>query len=301
MDKQDVIDYINLLDIEETTDIDMSNKDISEIPPEIGKFENLTSLNLSYNNIVELPDEICELKKLKTLLLLRNCLVKLPDNLYELESLLVLDVCYNQITELPPNIEKLHNLKSFDISYCKLRVLPLEFTKLLSLKDVHLEENPFEFPPIKVIKRGLYATMYYLTEEKKKRSASKVIMQVYNLPDAVQGYFKQYVSIFNTVLSNKNRNLFKFDTNFINPDFELNAPIDDETENIIFDFVNTVQSNVDTENTSQENPKMNLLDNHVYALRNEINKLNDTLSEKMYEIRIIQEKIERFSNLLDSK
>jgi len=134
------------------------------------------------------------------------------------------------------------NLKSLDASYCQITRLPMEFTRLLSLKDVHLEENPFEFPPEKVIKRGLYATMYYLTEEKKKQSASKVIMQVYNLPKNVQIQFQRLVEGFNKVLSDENKNMFTFDISFVNPDFETEIIVDNEVETKIFNFVSIMNN-----------------------------------------------------------
>ncbi|MFC2086185.1 hypothetical protein ACFLQ9_00535 [Bacteroidota bacterium] len=39
MDREDVIDFLKLVDPDKTTKLDLSNKDISVIPPEIGKLK----------------------------------------------------------------------------------------------------------------------------------------------------------------------------------------------------------------------------------------------------------------------
>lgn len=298
MDKQDLMTFINLLD-KDTKSIDLANKDLDEIPPEIGSFKQLEYLNLSYNNLKKLPDEVCQLTNLKTLLLLRNNLEKLPDKFFRLSKLTLLDVSYNQLAELPPNFELLTNLKSFDASYCKLRNLPLEFTRLLSLKDVHLEENPFEFPPQKVIKRGLYATMYYLTEEKKKQSAAKVIMQIYNLPKNIQSQFKEFVEYFNQMISDENKNTFTFDINFVNPDFETEILVDKATEKRLYSFLSFLDQNTEAavEGKPMEAPQFSN-EVQVYELKKEIARFNESINKKMEEMQKLQQKINQFSQLL---
>lgn len=291
--------YLSYLD-PDTDSIDLSNKDLDELPASIGKFTELEYLNLSYNNITKLPDEICKLENLKTLLLLRNDLEKLPDDLYKLKQLTVLDISYNPLKSLPKNIEQMVNLKSLDASYCQITRLPMEFTRLLSLKDVHLEENPFEFPPEKVIKRGLYATMYYLTEEKKKQSASKVIMQVYNLPKNVQIQFQRLVEGFNKVLSDENKNMFTFDISFVNPDFETEIIVDNEVETKIFNFVSIMNNAVENQktNVATSNQQAGLAEVKLFELRSDIAKLNDSINEKVVEMKKIQNKLASFSKLL---
>jgi len=299
MDKNDLKLYLSYLD-PDTDSIDLSNKDLDELPASIGKFTELEYLNLSYNNITKLPDEICKLENLKTLLLLRNDLEKLPDDLYKLKQLTVLDISYNPLKSLPKNIEQMVNLKSLDASYCQITRLPMEFTRLLSLKDVHLEENPFEFPPEKVIKRGLYATMYYLTEEKKKQSASKVIMQVYNLPKNVQIQFQRLVEGFNKVLSDENKNMFTFDISFVNPDFETEIIVDNEVETKIFNFVSIMNNAVENQktNVATSNQQAGLAEVKLFELRSDIAKLNDSINEKVVEMKKIQNKLASFSKLL---
>ncbi len=299
MDIQDVIEYLSHLDPEETTSIDLSNKDIDQIPPEIGDFVYLEYLNLGYNNLTELPDEICEMKELKTLLLLRNNLRKLPEKLYELQELTMLDISYNPIIELPHKIELLTNLKSLDASYCKISKLPLEFTKLLSLKDVHLEENPFEFPPSKVIRRGLYATMYYLTEEIKKQNASRIMLQVFNMPSNIQAQFESFVSIFDQVVSVEGKHSFSFETNFLNPDSETDFRVDDEVQNRLYDVLSFLHGNLEAILKGEsENFKIHQADSRAFEIKNDINRLNASLTAKIESLQHLQAKMENFVKLL---
>lgn len=302
MDKQDIIDLLGTLNPEETTNLDLSNKDIEYLPPDIGKFKNLEYLNLSYNSLEKLPEELCELKNLKTLLLLRNELRHLPHNFSNLSALQTLDISYNLIEELPPEIDRLTELQSFDASYCRLRRLPVEFIHLLSLKDVHLEENPFEFPPQKVVKRGLYATMYYLTEERKKRSASKVIMQIYNLPEELQAPFKIFLGFFKSIISDEEGKIFNFDMNFVNPDDNNSHQVPKSIEFQLYDFLNFIKENVETlKSTAPQKEKINIFETQVHELRNQIMTFNQTIEDKVKEMYSIQDKMKHFVRMLEEE
>lgn len=301
MDKQDVIYLLRSLNIETTRELDLSNKDITEIPADIGNFRNLEYLNLSYNNIEELPSEICKLQNLRTLLLPRNELNSLPQDFHKLSNLNLLDVSYNKLIQMPFRIEEMTNLISLDVSYCKITTLPLEFTKLLNLKEVHLEENPFEYPPARVIRRGLYATMYYLTEQKKRKTASKVIMQVYNLPQKLQVAFKQYLSCFRNIISDEEKGIFNFDINFINPDLDLKTELDTNIENKLYNVIELVNKEISERTGKPIKKSAGLFDAHVHELKDEINQFNEALNGKMLEIRDIQNKMRQFSNMLENQ
>ena len=47
--------------------LDLSFKNISKLPPEIGCLENLTEINLSYNNLKSLPKELKHISNLHLL------------------------------------------------------------------------------------------------------------------------------------------------------------------------------------------------------------------------------------------
>jgi len=299
MDKQDVIAFISLLDTEKTVTIDLSNKDIDDLPPEIGNFTNLKFLNLSYNNLVTLPDEVCKLTNLQTLLLLRNEIVELPENFSNLKKLELLDISYNQISKLPANFEKLNLLNSLDASYNMLKVLPMQFVKLNNLKDLHLEQNPFEYPPYNVIKRGLYATMYFLTEEKKKQNAARVSFQILNMPEIIQPIFEQYIEAFNDVLSTYEMN-FNFDMHYANPEMEHKIEISDKTVDFLHDFVVFIKENIQTiKSAESKKPELSLFESHVRDLKKQIIVYNTSLDKKMHEMKAIKTKMEFLSKMIE--
>lgn len=302
MDKEDVQEFIKLADPETTTTLDLSNKDIRELPAEIGSLYNLEHLDLSYNYIERLPVEIGKLTKLKTLLLLRNELKELPSQVGFLSNLTLLDVSHNRFSNFPKEIGTLGNLRTLDASYCELKALPIEFIELLSLKELYLEENQFEFPPAKVIKRGLYATMHFLTSEKKKKDAAKVILQVFNLPEKIQTPFKQYIDCFNDMVSAINEEEVKFDINFINQDIQPDIELKVEVESYLYDFLKFIKQKIDSVKVeSADEAKLSMLDLQVVELRKHIQTFNTSLDSKMDEIKKIQEQIENFYKLLGDK
>lgn len=302
MDREDVIDFIKLVDPETTTTLDLSNKDIRELPPQIGELQNLEHLDLSYNSIEVLPPEIGKLTKLKTLLLLRNELKNLPGQLGFLVNLTLLDISHNRFSGFPIEIGSLCSLRTLDASYCELKRLPLEFIELLSLKELYLEENQFEFPPAKVIKRGLYATMHYLTSEKKKKDAAKVVLQVFNMPEKIQTPFQQYIAYFNDMVSAVNEEEFRFDINYIKQDVQPDIELKGEVESYLYDFLKFVREKI--ESLKAETPgdnKLSILDLQVVELRKHIQTLNNSLDTKIDEIKNIKDEMDNFSKLLGNK
>ncbi|MBI4647828.1 MAG: leucine-rich repeat domain-containing protein [Bacteroidia bacterium] len=214
MEYDELIDYIEAFSITKKK-LDLSNKDISEIPPEIEKLTQIEYLDLSYNRLEHLPENLFKLVNLKTLLLTRNELVELPPAICLLQLLETLDISNNKLETFPAEIGKLENLISLDASFNKLAELPMELTNLLSLRKLYLEENPLIFPPEKVIKRGLYATMIFLAHMKKKRDATKVFIQIFNMPDEAKALFEQYVDNFQNLVVSELEYGIKFDINYI--------------------------------------------------------------------------------------
>ena len=283
MDKSEILQFIKKAKAEKAESIDLSNKEIIEIPQEIGDLVWLKHLNLSYNNIAELPASLCNLVNLQGLLLTRNKISRLPIGIGNFQKLKILDLSYNPIVKVAKEISLLNSLELFDASYCELRNLPVEITNLINLKEINLEENPMEFPPQKVVKRGLYAMMHYLTMEKRKKEASRVIMQVFNMPEKIQGSFRQYIRYFNQMVTEANQKDVVFDINFINQDFYQEMDLNAGVEGYLFDVMRYIQEKVETIRTSGE--------------------LDEDISSVYYESRMneIKERLFRFNNSLDDK
>ncbi|MDA3866934.1 MAG: leucine-rich repeat domain-containing protein [Salinivirgaceae bacterium] len=302
MNREELIFFIKKAKEKKSKSLDLSNRDLTELPPEIGELTSLEHLNLSYNSIKEIPPDIGRLVNLKTLLFLRNEITELPPEIGTLRNLTLIDISHNAFETLPKEIGLLSQLKSFDASYGKIKRLPLTFIELLSLKELYLEANPFEFPPEKVVKRGLYATMHYLTLEKKKADAAKVMLQVFNMPKTLQEPFKQYLTYFNDLVSNANQKEVRFDVKFIRHE-DLGADIDIKVgvENYLYDFMKFIKNKIDESKNSKGAYKAGLVDLQISELRKQMTEFNESLESKMAEIQSIKNKMNDFINRLNEE
>jgi hypothetical protein len=139
-----------IFDLVEITKLYLSFNQITSLPSEIGKLVNLKELDVSSNQITSLPPEIGKLVNLEKLWVSTNQLTSLPpaicDGLVNLEKLFV---SFNQLTSLPPAIcDGLVNLKELDVSYNQLTSLPSEIGKLVNLEELIVYNNQLtSLPP----------------------------------------------------------------------------------------------------------------------------------------------------------
>lgn len=97
----------SIYDLFKESYLDLSDREIIEVPPEIGSLVNLEELYLQNNKIVKLPPEIGSLTNLKHLYLHNNKIVELPSEIGSLKKLEFLWIHQNQIVELPPEMSNL--------------------------------------------------------------------------------------------------------------------------------------------------------------------------------------------------
>jgi len=301
MKKTDITQFLQSIDKTNTHELDLSNKDIEEIPDDIGRITSLKKLNLSYNSIKIIPESICELKNLEELLLLRNDISKLPPSFGNLDKLKILDVSYNPLVKLPNDIGQCTELEFLDASYCELRTLPLELIKLLGLKNLNLEENPLVFPQQKVIKRGLYAIMHFLGDEFKKKEASKIMIQVFNLPEKIQGPFRDYMRFFNKMISKANDKEMLFDLSFINQEFYQEMEISSDVESYLFDVMRYIQQKIEQVKSTHSDAEIKELyfESRMTELKEQLFKFNSSLDDKIDEIKHMKNDLTSMFKLLD--
>ncbi len=298
MDREDLQTIIAIAKQDKHRKLDLSNRDIDEIPSEIGELSELQELNLSYNNIKTLPESLSGLTQLNSLLLMRNDLVSLPRAIGQLPKLKLLDISYNRLTELPDEIGELSELCTLDASYCQLEKLPIDMVNLLSLKALYLESNPLEFPSERIIKRGLYSTMHFLNEAKRNREASKVVLQVYNLPHFLQPVFNQYIDCFYEIISAKTSTKIEFDTNFIargndeQPDVDTNAYLQ-EFIAFVKQSCGTFTPPVDSDGKSK------LVAIQLENIKLQLAKLNMVLDTRKNDIADIQTELLKIGNVIE--
>ena len=156
---EEVLEIIKEAEEAEARELDLAGRDITELPPEIGKLKNLRILVLSFNRLTKLPSEIGKLVNLQELDVRANKLVILPSEIGELVKLQNLYLSNNELITLTPEIGKLKSLRGLDLRGNEITVLPPEIGYLTELRGVKLSDNELSDLPGEIEKltelRGL--------------------------------------------------------------------------------------------------------------------------------------------------
>ncbi len=144
-----------------STRLNLSENELTTLPPEIGQLTSLTELNLGGNRLTNLPPEIGQLTKLTKLYLVGNQLTSLPPEICQLTKLTELYLGDNHITDLPPEIGQLTKLTKLYLVGNQLTSLPPEICQLTKLTKLYLGGNPLTSPPLEIAKKGIEAIRRY--------------------------------------------------------------------------------------------------------------------------------------------
>lgn len=87
------------------------NQNLTRIPSEIFKMNNLEELDMGINLLSEVPDEISELKNLKNLHLSYNLISSVSSKIEDLDNLEEIWLLDNELSEIPIELCKLQKLK----------------------------------------------------------------------------------------------------------------------------------------------------------------------------------------------
>ncbi len=191
--------------IERAYSLDLSNKGLKTLPPEIANIQHLVFLDLSNNNLTELPPEIANIQYLQLLDLSNNNLTELPPEIARLENLERLNLHGNdsfsiknlceifadypkpiyitsaknlvyipyilQIkispnqTSLPPEIAKITNLESLSLWSCQITNLPEEMVNLKNLRHLVLANDKLTSLPPTILKLKQLEFLYLYYNE----------------------------------------------------------------------------------------------------------------------------------------
>ncbi|OLS20413.1 MAG: hypothetical protein HeimC3_40660 [Candidatus Heimdallarchaeota archaeon LC_3] len=142
----DVGENVIVIDNFRIVELYLREKEIKQIPKEIGLLEKLIILDLGYNLITELPIQINNLASLKDLHIDNNLLDEKSLNITGLRSLEILDISCNNFNELPdiPIPNKIHRLICCSNN---IKELPIKSKKLINLSLLDFRCNQIaDFP-----------------------------------------------------------------------------------------------------------------------------------------------------------
>ncbi|REJ60675.1 MAG: GTP-binding protein [Microcystis aeruginosa DA14] len=138
MTAREVLELIQQAKDERAGKLDLSGRNLTEIPPEIAQLTSLQELNLSINQIREIPEAFAHLTSLQFLFLYNNQIREIPEALAQLTSLQRLYLSNNQIREIPDHLTSLQYLY---LSDNQISEIPKALAQLTSLQDLGLSNN----------------------------------------------------------------------------------------------------------------------------------------------------------------
>jgi len=125
--------------------LDLSNKELEELPEDIDKYVNLKVLNLRNNKFKKFPTQVSSLPNLEKLLLSNNNIGSMPKEILDNKKLEVLYLDGNNILSFI-NLKPMENLKLISISHNPIR--SIESLECMIPKEAQILYG-IEFPTIK--------------------------------------------------------------------------------------------------------------------------------------------------------
>ena len=136
------IKFIDKDSLENITELNICDKNINEIPPQIENLSNLLVVLADCNNIKELPLDLFKLKSLAMLSLSNNNISEIPHEI-EKVNIFYLDISNNPIKTLPEIIYKKKRISNLLLHNTNIQVIPENVCQLknlitLTFDDKHL-------------------------------------------------------------------------------------------------------------------------------------------------------------------
>jgi len=126
---------ITCIDNRHVTSLNLSNNQLSSIPPSINNLTELTVLELHNNLLSNIPSSIGNLTSLRELSLFNNKLSSLPADIGNLTNLTRLSLSSNGLSNLPTSFTNLITLNNLDVSNNRLAITDAELRAFLDEKD----------------------------------------------------------------------------------------------------------------------------------------------------------------------
>ncbi|MGB5648063.1 leucine-rich repeat domain-containing protein [Muriicola sp.] len=125
----------------------MSSKQLTVLPSEIGKLSQLATLFVNNNELTDLPLLIKELSNLKVLYINNNDFPTIPEVVWTLSNLELLALSGLNLSSLSPGISSLSQLKTLYLGNNNLTAIPDQITDLVNLRTLSLIDNSISIVP----------------------------------------------------------------------------------------------------------------------------------------------------------
>lgn len=124
--------------------------------------EDQTEVNLSNKNLTEFPAQLLTLTNIESLNLSNNSITSIPSNITIMSKLASLDLSYNQITTIPASMANMESqMDNFNISHNPLISIDSSLTRLL-LTNIFNPRIYYEHPiAVTNPPGGVTAKVYY--------------------------------------------------------------------------------------------------------------------------------------------
>ncbi|KAJ8967536.1 hypothetical protein NQ314_002851 [Rhamnusium bicolor] len=132
---------------QDLTILSLQDNNLTSLPPELGNLTKLTKLFINRNKINNLPKEFFKLTELKNFSISNNCLECVSKSIADLVMLEKLDMSNNLIPKLPSGIGFLVRLTEINVSNNKLTELPPDIVNLRSLLKLDISHNSIRHLP----------------------------------------------------------------------------------------------------------------------------------------------------------
>jgi hypothetical protein len=137
-----------VFEIESLEELSLAGNQLTALPPELGRLTSLRRLQLSGNELTALPPEVCALTALEGLWAHGNRLAALPQGIGALQRLTQLSLSGNDLASLPEGVGALAALRELSAAGNRLAALPAGLGRLAALEKLSLHGNDLaELPP----------------------------------------------------------------------------------------------------------------------------------------------------------
>ncbi|XP_066265922.1 probable serine/threonine-protein kinase DDB_G0278509 [Branchiostoma lanceolatum] len=131
--------------------LDLSNRGLTSIPPQVFHLVDLEKLVLSKNYLTSIPAEIGALRKLQVLVADNNSLSYIHQSIVTLVNLGYLSFQRNQLAKLPNGLSNLRSLHGLFIRGNRFTKVPEEVCSLLNLQWLGVGDNPIRHLPGNIV------------------------------------------------------------------------------------------------------------------------------------------------------